>query len=96
LGQVQLAVDEAMTQGGDVREKDAHLAVFHAAGAAAVLGADASRVLALFGKATFVNDEDWERGSSLGLLWQDRGRTERLVDECAQIVADPVLVPDSM
>src|SRR5262245_56216670 len=54
LGQVQLTVDESMTQCGDVGEKDSHLAVFHAPRVPAVLRPNASRVLASFGKATFV------------------------------------------
>jgi hypothetical protein len=41
FGQIQLAVDEGMPLRRDVGEKDAHLAVFHAPGAPAILGADA-------------------------------------------------------
>src|SRR5207248_3422222 len=60
LGQVQLAVDESMTTGGDVGEKDADLAVFDTPGEPAILGSDASGVAAAFGKAAFVKDQDRE------------------------------------
>jgi len=55
--QIQLAVDEGVTGGGDVGEENAHLAVFHAVGESAILGSDASGVVTAFEEATFVNDE---------------------------------------
>jgi hypothetical protein len=60
LGQIQLAVDEGMAGGGHIGEKDADLAVFHAPGPPAILGADAGRVTPAFGKATFIDDQDRE------------------------------------
>jgi hypothetical protein len=60
LGQIQLAVDESMGKLGDVREEDADLAVFHAPGTSAILGADASGVVSAFGKSAFINDEHRE------------------------------------
>src|SRR5256885_8050080 len=96
LGQVQLAVDEAMTQLGDQGQEDTGLTVFHTPGAPAILGGHTSGVAAAFGEAGLINDKDWEGGLSSRSLWQDRGRTERLADHRPQIIADPVLVPDGM
>ncbi len=55
--QIQLAVDEGMPLRRDVGEEDAHLAVFHAPGPPAILGADAGRVPPAFGKATFIQHQ---------------------------------------
>ena len=55
--QIQLAVDEGMPLRRDVGEEDAHLAIFHAPGAPAILGPDARRVAPAFGKATFIQHQ---------------------------------------
>jgi hypothetical protein len=60
LGQIQVTVDQAMAQGGDVGEKDADLAVVDAAGGPAILGLDTSGVRAAFGKAAFIQDQKGE------------------------------------
>src|SRR5436305_8801975 len=83
-----------MSQCCHVREEDTSLAVFHTPGAPAILGSDTSGVAAAFGKAALINDEDWEGSSSPRSCQSERGQAERLADQRAQIVADPVLVPD--
>jgi hypothetical protein len=57
-GQIQLAVDEAMTQVGNVGEKNADLTVFDASGASAILRGHPGRMAAAFGKAAFIKDQD--------------------------------------
>jgi len=62
LGQIQLTIDEGMTQRGDRGKEDTSLAVFHTPGAPAILGGDTSAVASVFGKAAFIKDQDWEGG----------------------------------
>src|SRR6266700_176971 len=96
LWQVQLAIDEPVALGGDVGEEDAHLAVFDAPGAAAILGLHTSGVTAALGKATFIHDQHREGGGRLRRLrGPGRGR-ERLPEEGAQLIAYPVVIPDGV
>jgi len=94
LGQIQLAVDEGMAGGGHVGEKDAHLAVFHAPGPPAILGADARRVAPAFGKAAFIQDQH-RKGHIVRFIWQQL-RTQGLSDQGAHVIAHPILVPDGL
>src|SRR5258706_16444589 len=57
LGQIQVAVDQAVAQGGDGGEKDADLAVVHTAGGSAILGLDGSGGGAAFWKGAFIKDQ---------------------------------------
>ena len=77
-----------MSCGRDVGEEDAHLAVFNAPSASAVLVPNASGVLAPFGEAAFIDHQHRKDGS--GLRW----RVQELADLCTQNIANPVLVPD--
>jgi hypothetical protein len=60
LGQIQLAVDESMSEGAHVGKKNADLAIFHAPCQSAILRSNASGVTATFGQATFIDDEHRE------------------------------------
>jgi hypothetical protein len=51
FGHIQVAVDQRMAQGRDVGEKNTDLAVLDLSGRPAILGSDARRVAAAFGKA---------------------------------------------
>src|SRR5437899_4433524 len=95
LGQIQLTIDEGMTQRGDIGKEDTNLTVFHTPGAPAILGGDTSGVASTFGKATFVNDEHREGCLVLGAGVHQGRRVQALADQRTQIVADPVFVPDS-
>jgi len=100
FGQIQFAVDEGVTQGGDVREKDAHLAIFDAPSDSAILPLDTCGVGAAFGEATLVKDEDGEEGLgfSTGCLWlrQDGRRLQGLADQRSQLIANAGFVPDRL
>ncbi len=91
--QIQLAVDEGMPLRRDVGEEDSHLAVFHAPGRPAILGADASRVTPAFGKATFIDDQNREGRLAGWLLRRGQRRAQAERDQGAQFVAHRVLVP---
>jgi hypothetical protein len=54
----QATIDQGMTVRGHIGQEDAHLAVGSFAESTAILRSDADGVLALFGKATLVDDED--------------------------------------
>jgi hypothetical protein len=92
--QIQLAIDEAMADSGDVGEEDAYLAVFHAPGAPTILGADADRVAAALGKAAFIEHQDRE-GRLVGwLVLEGQRRAQADRDQGAQVVTHRVLVPN--
>ena len=55
--QVQFAIDEGVSGGGDVGEEDAHLTVVHMSGRAAILVPDSGGVGAPFGEAAFIDHE---------------------------------------
>jgi hypothetical protein len=79
-----------------VREEHADLAVFDASGATAILRLHASRVAAAFRKATFIDDQHREGGRRLSRLNCERGRRgEGLAEEGTQLIAHPVVIPDS-
>ena len=94
FGQIQLAVDEAMTQRRDVGEKNADLTVFDVPGASAILGGDPGRMATAFGKATFIEDEDRIERLGVGASGNQGRRRERLADEGAQRIAHGLLIPD--
>jgi hypothetical protein len=80
--------------GGDVGDKDADLAIFHAPGASAILGSDTRGVASAFGEATFVKDEDRKNRFMLG-AGGDLGRgMQALRDQRTKIIAHAILVPD--
>jgi hypothetical protein len=53
---------------------------------------DPGGVLAAFGQATFIKDEDGEE--RFWLIGQDGGRLQDLLDKSTQFITNPVLVPD--
>jgi hypothetical protein len=83
-----------MACGRDVGKEDAHLAVFDAPGASAILGSDPSRVAATFGKAAFIEHQDGEGRLAGWLLLRGQRRAQAGSDQGAQFVAHRVLVPD--
>src|SRR5260370_25405333 len=94
FGQVQLAVDESMSQRGDKGKEDTDLAVFHTPGAPAILGGDTSGVAAAFGEAAFVNDKHRPERLGGGTDWHQGRRVQALADPRTAIVAGPALVPE--
>ena len=96
LGQIQLAVNETMTQFGDEGKKDADLAVLDAAGASAILGSDPCRVAAAFGKAAFIEDENRIERLVVGGGRKQRRWREGVADQGAHGVADSTLIPDGV
>ena len=60
FGQVQLAVDEGVSQGRHVGEEDTNLAIFDTTSEPAIMESDARGVTPAFGHATFVNDKHRE------------------------------------
>src|SRR5437588_3834256 len=92
LWQIQVAVDQAVAQGGDEGEEDAHLAVVDAAGGPTILGPDASRVGAAFGKAAFIEDQEGEEW--IGCSRSGRRRQQGLDEGSAQGITHGVFVPD--
>ena len=90
FGHIQVAVDQRMAQGRDVGEKNTDLAVLDLSGRPAILGSDARRVAAAFGKAAFIQHEDRERR----LVPRRAGRGQGLVDQGAQVITHACFVPD--
>jgi hypothetical protein len=72
-----------MPFGCHIREKNAHLTVFHLASGSTILQANASRLLPPFGKAGFIDGQD---GGLLAQLLKRVG---------TQVIAHPIGVPDS-
>src|SRR5260221_14397296 len=70
-----------MATSGHIREKDPHLTILDASGGSAVLPANASRMVALFEKARFI---DSQNGRFLAQLLQRVG---------TQVITYPVRVP---
>src|ERR1051326_9139004 len=82
LGDEQRPVERDVPGGAGITEEDPYLAVANLAQGARVLAGDPSRMLPLFGKASFVHH-------------QDAGRIAQLGDDiAAQVIAYGVGVPD--
>ena len=96
LGQVQLAINEAVALCRDIGEEHADLAVFDAPGAAAILRLDTGGVVAAFGKATFIQDPHGQGRRRLSRFAGRGRRAERLAEEGAQFIAHPVVIPDGL
>ena len=91
--QIQLAVDEGVALLGDVGEKNADLAIFHFSSPSAMLDPDASRMVAPFREAAFINDEHRERGVGSRRLRRKGRWGEGSCGEFAQFIANAFLVP---
>jgi hypothetical protein len=94
LGQIQFTINEGVSQGGDIADKDADLTIFHPAGDATILRPHPGGVLAAFGQATFIEGQHREELVGRSLLGQDGRRLQGLLDHGTQFIANPVLVPD--
>src|SRR5258708_6387621 len=93
FGEIQLAVNEGMTQSGDVGEEDADLTMLDASGESAILWSNACGVGAAFGEATFVHDKHGEGCLGLRTFRHQRERVEHLAYQRTQCIAHAILVP---
>src|SRR5712692_975034 len=83
-----------MAQGRDVGEKNADLAVLDLSARPAILGSDARRVVAAFGKAAFIQHEDREEPLMIRTSGHEWGRGQGPADQRPQVITHAVLVPD--
>ena len=83
-----------MSSCGHVGKEDAHLTVLHPPSRPAVLLLHAGRVAAPFGKAAFIQDQHWEERIGLNSVRLEGRRAQRTPDEGAQIIANPLFLPD--
>ena len=83
-GQIQFAVDQGVATRSDPGEKDAELAVFHAACGTTVLASNTSGVLAALEETGLVYGKD-------GVL-----ASQDLHSQLTHFIADAVLIPDSV
>src|SRR5713226_5390950 len=83
-----------MTQGRDVGEKNADLAVLDLSGRPAILGSDARRVAAAFGKAAFIQHEYGEEPLMVRTGRHKWGRGQGPADQRPQVITYAVVVPD--
>ena len=82
--QIEFAVNEGMSTGRHVGEKDADLTILHLSGRSAILHANASRFVAAFGETALINDQE---GGLLAELFQD---------VLAQIITHQIGIPDRL